>query len=262
MKRIINTTELQNLISKGYSDKEIAEILKFTRTSISRKRRGLGIFLTLEEQDILQQKYFKYYDIFQDLTLLAALCGTLLGDGCLSNSSKRSSKGTIAHCIKQREYLEYKYLLLKPIVTEEGVNKGIAKEKQRGKYIIKETEYYYISLKSSPFLKTLRDILYPDGKKQFSKELIPYLTDISIALFYFDDGYKHAQKHGLGFHYRLTNYAFSNESKQLFVEFLKEKFNIKSAIHKGYFYIADKESVLIFQNILNKYKVNCMEYKI
>lgn len=263
MQKIDFRTEIViELYNQGFSDREISEKTGFTKIVVGNVRRKAGHLKTLVEQDQQQAKLFDYYNIFEDLELMSALCGTLLGDGCLSKSSTRSARGTISHCIKQEEYLRYKELLLKSICTSIGVIKRKAKEKVLGKYLIKETDFFTLQLKSSPYLLELYEIFYPQGKKIFSPMIVPYLNELSLCLFYYDDGYKHKNTWGLGFDYRITNYAFDSESKLLFQRWLKDKFGIHCGVDSNCFRIARKEDVLKFKSILTNYKVECMNYKI
>lgn len=247
-----------DLTQKGYSDSYIAKLFNVTGSAIAQQRRKLGIIKSLEDQVNSQTKNFEYFNIFES-DILPYLVGTLLGDGWLTKSSDNSYRGGIGHSEKQLCYLEYKRELLKPIVTNIGIySKKTKKQILNGK-IIKESEIFLLRFKSSSYLKQLYNILYYEGKKILTKEYLQFFNEASLALFYFDDGYKISYNKSSA--YKIVNYDLNIESRLLFKEFLFEKFGLTCSIQSNAF-LFSKENAIKFKSIVEKYSVECVKYKL
>ena len=110
---------------------------------------------------------------------IAILLGLLLGDGYIDPRGQIQIK----HCEKQKEYCEYKAKLLhtvcggKDIKIIETILNG--NRKQYRKYEIK---------KQSKHFKQIRKLLYTEGRKTITPEVLNYLTPLSISLWWMDDG--------------------------------------------------------------------------
>jgi|CXWK01.1.fsa_nt_gi hypothetical protein len=245
------------LTTQGYSDSYIAKLFNISSSNIAQRRRKLGIVKSVEDQKRSQALNFKYQNIFE-MEEIYPLIGTLLGDGWLTKSSVNSYHGGVGHSPKQYCYLEYKYNLLKNIVTKGGILYKKTKGQHLNAYYIEPSELYYMGFKSSPYLYKLYQILYKNGKKVITEELLQYFSELSLALFYFDDGYK-LTKGGLS--YRIVNYDFDHESRVVFKKFLKDKFDLECTIQKVAFSFSRGEAIK-FRDIISKYAPECVLYKI
>lgn len=245
------------LTQQGYSDSYIAKLFNISSSNVAQRRRKLGIVKSLQDQKACQAKRFNYKNIFQ-MEEIFILVGTLLGDAWLTKSSVGSYKGGVGHSKKQYCYLEYKYKLLQSLITKAGIQYKKTKGQLLNGNYISPSELWFIQFKSSPYLYQLYNILYKNGKKIITEELLEYFSEISLALFYFDDGYK-LTKGSLS--YRIVNYDIDKSSRIVFKEFLKNKFDLDCSLQK-YAFSFTKENAVKLKAILSKYAPECLLYKI
>lgn len=246
------------LTEQGFSDSYIGKKIGVSGSAIAQQRRKLGVIKDLDFQSKCQFKSFNYYSIF-DSPIIYPLMGTLLGDGWLTKSSEFSYTGGIAHSIKQLDYLKYKVEILKPIITNNGVSKKKTKYQVLNGKEIFPSEVFIAKFKASPDLYRLHSILYKNGKKVITDEFLKYFNEMSLALFYFDDGYKQ-HKNGQTRAYQIVNYDLDYNSRVKFKEHL-EKMNLNCTIQTNAFNFG-KNSREKFREIIEKYAVDCVKYKI
>lgn len=250
---------LIELTNAGYSDSYIGKIANLTGSAIAHRRRKLGIVKDLAFQARCQFKSFNYYSIFES-DLISPLIGTLLGDGWLTKSSEKSYTGGVSHSIKQFEYLEYKFEIFKPIVRKNKISSKITKHQILNGKDIFPAKIFSIRFKSSPDLYKLYSILYKNGKKVITDELLQYFNEHSLALFYFDDGYR-VHRQGKTTEYRIVNYDLDYDSRIKFKQYLFNTMNIECIVHKNCFSFT-KQNRDKLRIILEKYVVDCIRYKI
>ena len=103
----------------------------------------------------------------------AALRGTLMGDGALSQTrSGHGARFRYSHCRKQTEYADWKASLF--------ANLGVSR------HVRKDGVVTY-DFQPIPELAELRKSVYVGGKKVFDDEYLKGLTPLSLALWYMDD---------------------------------------------------------------------------
>lgn len=101
--------------------------------------------------------------------------GMSLGDGYLTKYRKRrSSQIYMGHSLKQSQYLQYKVDLLNKIFG--------------GKATVRYNEKFCYANKSNAYFKVLRGMLYKNGTKYFSEQILNMLTPEGIAIWFMDDG--------------------------------------------------------------------------
>ena len=191
------------------------------------------------------------------------LIGMILGDAHLSQQRDKRYKYTqysirMKHCLRQKEYLEYKADLLLSIF---GGKKPNVRE-------INNNGYHGCEMiKSDKYFKVLRKLIYPNNTKTISRRVLDYLNPQGIAIWYMDDGCLSPQKRNGKIHaYQLIiNTYLSYEENQVIVDYFKEVWNINFTIVK------DKGKSRIrcgtrearkFIEIVKPYIVLSMEYKI
>lgn len=262
LKSKVDKDVLIDLTSKGYSDSYIGKLFNVGSSAVASQRRKLGIIKTQKEQNISHSRQYDYYNIFEDNDLMAALIGTLLGDGWLTKSGKgsKSYRGGISHSTKQYCYLEYKKQLLSAIITNSGITSKLNKEQTLNGKKIAENTSCNITFKASPYLKELHSILYRNGKKVITDKLLEHFDVLSLALFYFDDGHKSINKSGLVY-YRIANYDLDLKSRLKFQSFLLEKFNLNCKVYANCFEFFNKEGIK-FINLIKEYAPECVQYKL
>lgn len=120
------------------------------------------------------------------------LVGMVLGDGCLRVRDRligkyinHQSELRIKHSYKQRVYLEYKAELVRKIFG------GNATTKDTTVNLKGKVHNQVLFVKSNPYFRTLRSVMYPNGKKTYTEQCLNYLTPNGIAIWYMDDGSAH-----------------------------------------------------------------------
>lgn len=116
------------------------------------------------------------------------LYGMCFGDGGVyitKDQSKKTARIVIGHTPKQRKYLEYKNKLLHSIFGGKisKINTYISLNKKMNK------EYTNIQLcRTEKYFRQMHRVLYPKGKKIYTRKSLYYLTDEGLALWFCDDG--------------------------------------------------------------------------
>lgn len=172
----------------------------------------------------------------------------ILGDGYIATSNSNSTYfGT--NC-KYEEYITYKQNLLGDLFKH--------------KSIVNKNGY-----KKSPIWtlrsKSLKELLIL--KNMSIQDILNNLDELGLALWVYDD----SSLHKTDLFYNLNTQVFSKEiNENIFIPFLKEKFNIIAKLgieHKKdgrifyYLRISKYTGASIITSILNKYLINCYSYK-
>lgn len=198
------------------------------------------------------------------------LYGLAIGDGGIYLTKAQAADTArliIGHSPSQREYLEFKQKLLHS--TLGGKEPKIYEYKSFNKTANKE--YTNLQLyKNDKYFRQMHKVLYPLGDKKYTRKLLSYLTDQSLALWYMDDGSgtKCKNKDGkiTGCMTRIATYCSEEEAK-IIREWFSEKygltpvFDIDKRNNKFSIRFNTKES-LKFVSIISKYIVPSMKYKI
>lgn len=237
---LIDKDTLENLyIKQGLSQNKIANIYNCSQT---------GIDVLVRKYNLRKDNKFWHSYIKINKQLKGLIIGSLLGDGGLSKPKKyESSSMFIKHGLKQYQYLQLKRILfsdLKPSEIKYTDNNQTAR-------------FYTIY---HPIFLEYRNKTYTNKGKEIINEWINDLTEEGFAIWYFDDGYY--KKPG---QYNLATHCFGLEGNKYLRKFLLKKFNIETTIirDKKYYrlYIV-KKSYDIMDNILSKYSIPCLDYKI
>lgn len=202
----------------------------------------------------------------------AILYGMAIGDGSISFRERLKdgkypyveSSLSIAHGPKQKEYLEYKRDLIHSIMG--GVKLSIRKNTHNIKDKVYNT---YAFSKTNKYFRQMHRVLYSNNKKKYiTKQVLDYLDERSLALWYMDDGCMFSNKNKQG---EETSIGFSIstqctlEEANLIKNWLLDRFNItvKVALCKGKYDIrASTKSSLLLASLVEKYLVPCMMYKV
>ncbi len=190
------------------------------------------------------------------------LIGMILGDGCLQKRVDKRCNYTqnsisIKHCIKQKEYLEHKALLLQKIFGGEKPNIREINNSGYPGCVLQKTDKYF---------RILYKLLYPNKKKTITRKALDYLNLQGIALWYMDDGSLTARKRNGKIHaYELVISTYiSKEENQIIVDYFKEKWDINFKIVKGkglYRIRCGTKEARKFLKLIKPYSIPCMEYK-
>lgn len=186
----------------------------------------------------------------------------LLGDGCLKTKTHIQKNGTeskyyeyvIAHCAKQKDYLEYKRDLFHSIMG--GKSPNIIYEKRTNSYRWSRCHKLF-----RLFHKTLYS---NNNKKYFTDKVFRYLTPHSIAIWYMDDG--GLSNRVSSAEMRLYTY-FSEEEADKAMKYFNDIWGIK--VKKRKYTNTDQFNLIFnttegrkFEELISKYIIPSMKYKL
>ena len=229
--------DIKELKKQGLGNRKISELLNIPRTSL------MYLFRKHNLENIKYIPKYANLNYFQK----SALIGSLLGDSSISKKYILN----IGHGLKQEEYYIHKIQLLSP---------NIKFLEYRREKVDKRTNNLYISLQaySNKYedIVNLRELLYINGKKEITKENLKDFNEISLAYLFMDDG--NYEKYGA----KIALCNFSDNSLILFQNFLKNKWNIDTSIHKDKTLYIKANSKKIFKQLISSYIIPSMLYKI
>lgn len=229
--------DIKELKKQGLGNRKISELLNIPRTSL------MYLFRKHNLENIKYIPKYANLNYFQK----SALIGSLLGDSSISKKYILN----IGHGLKQEEYYKHKIQLFSP---------NIKFLEYRREKIDKRTNNLYISLQaySNKYedIVNLKELLYINDKKEITKEILKDFNEISLAYLYMDDG--NYEKYGA----KIALCNFSDDSLILFQNFLKNKWNIDTSIHKDKTLYIKANSKKIFIQLISSYIIPSMLYKI
>ena len=229
--------DIKELKKQGLGNRKISELLNIPRTSL------MYLFRKHNLENIKYIPKYANLNYFQK----SALIGSLLGDSSISKKYILN----IGHGLKQEEYYIHKIQLLSP---------NIKFLEYRREKVDKRTNNLYISLQaySNKYedIVNLRELLYINGKKEITKEILKDFNEISLAYRFMDDG--NYEKYGA----KIALCNFSDNSLILFQNFLKNKWNIDTSIHKDKTLYIKATSKKIFKQLISSYIIPSILYKI
>ncbi|OGI94276.1 hypothetical protein A3A03_01495 [Candidatus Nomurabacteria bacterium RIFCSPLOWO2_01_FULL_40_18] len=157
---------------------------------------------------------------------LDVIIGSLLGDARLECRSKGirasyTARFRVHHGDKQKEYVWWKYEILKDLVSKEPREISWTNKKRN----LHEISWYFHT-KTLKSFGIIHEVFYKDGVKKFPTEILPIFSDKMLALWYMDDGSNN------GGNITLNTHSFSLEDQKIIVDFLKEKYYIHPTIVK------------------------------
>ena len=243
-----DTTELINLFNQGYSKKEISEILNMNFNTLTSYLKKLN--LKIRNRDELSKKN-------PSDEQLNIIVGALLGDSSISKNGEIN----FTHSLKQLEYLNFKYDLLKDL--------DLSENKSYSRYDKRVNRYYHYStfrIKSLNIFKKWRNFLYIP-KKIITKDILKYYNAQAMAIHYMDDGTM-SNPHKVKYHSFATD-GFDLDSINLLKNHIEKEFNLKCRLSiaganrdKYQIFISGKESNLLFEKIIKPYCCKSMYYKL
>lgn len=157
------------------------------------------------------------------------LYGMSLGDGGIyitKDQSEHTARMVIGHSPKQREYLEYKNKLLHSIFGGKlnNINEYTSLNKRMNK------SYTNVQVcRTEKYFRQMHRVLYQTGEKRYTEQVLSYLTDHGLALWYMDDGSGTVCKNKLGnisgCMTRIATYC-SYEEAELLRSWFKTKYDL------------------------------------
>ena len=183
--------------------------------------------------------------------------GTSIADGHIfRKNKKRHGALKIVHSVKQEEYLNFKYGLLKDFVRTKPTI-----QISRVKNSVSVAKSFRTL--THPFFTKLHKILYKKKQNRYVKhlslEVLNHVSSFSLAIIFMDDGTKHNKSKDFCFE------CFPYEEQVIFCNWLKSKFDINANIMRyknGHRTRIHSKSVPDFIKIIKPYIINCMKYKL
>jgi hypothetical protein len=247
MKKInISKEDLIKLYCENqYTTETIAQIYKVNRTTISNRLKEYSILVNTN-----QRKFQSRKNISLSEKQISLIIGSSLGDASIILSGRRiNAYFKVSHCEKQLEYVEWKKEILGTLSSE--ISKYIDK---RGNSIM-----YNLYTLSHPKLNIFRELFYNDHIKIIKLELENYLTPLSLAIWFMDDGNKN----------RISTDGFSKDDNYLLQNIIKNKFELEVNVlkynrnNKDYYYLSfDKNNIKKLNNIIEPFMIKSMKYKL
>lgn len=184
------------------------------------------------------------------------IIGTILGDGYLQKTGEKNSRLRLEHGVGQKEYLFWKVNKLNRFFQ------GKPKYLERMHPVTKRMyKYWRHQSQSMPFLGKLRKIFYEDGKKIIPENISKFLTPLSIAVWYMDDGYYYPRDK--------CSYIYLGNVARLeaerVVNALHSKFGLNAralAKKKGFALYFSPQETLKLKSILEDYILSHLKYKL
>lgn len=274
----MDKSEIIEEILKGKKNSEIAESLGVSLSTIKRNLKRFDIvkrdiikdkvielnLLNIDNENISKQLNISTYTVksilkdkginkFQsrqkDLTefQMNALIGTLLGDSNLRTYNNKTANGTCNHVEKNFDYVIYKKSIFEGLVTDNIYS-------VQPKMANANLQYGFRFISSPQLFEVYKNVYTP--KRRINQWVLDRYEAVSLALHYQDDGSKCHNT------YKISMMGFPEEDIKLFSEFLLNRFEIKSSVHKsGDLYIKRSSSDL-FKSIVKPFMVDSMNYKL
>tara|TARA_R110000868_G_C10967024_1_gene769217 strand:- start:4949 stop:7033 length:2085 start_codon:yes stop_codon:yes gene_type:complete len=249
-----NARRAKNMIMTN--DHEISFVEDLLRPKISYRRvdEMMGQYTAVRPENTKMQPLY-------NKDVVSAMIGTLLGDSSISKKENRLSCG---HGNSQKEYLNFKQMLFGGKIQTHK-NNGYGKEN-------KDSLCHILTVPVNAQTKKSRELFY-SGEKKSVKNIVEYIDDIAIAMWYMDDGC--LKKSGNTANYcEFNTQGFFDEDQEILVKFFKDKYGFevridemraeaKSKTDKVFkrLRLLNGDSDKLF-GIIAKYIPECMEYKI
>lgn len=189
------------------------------------------------------------------------IIGSLLGDGTMRIGKKaKNANLKIEHGLKQKEYVEWKYSILKPFVFTEP--KISYRYREDGK---KYPKSWWFRTIRHPILTRIYNQFYlgegyRNGRKIVPSEIKDNLTPLTLAVWIMDDGSYSRGK------IDISTYSFLLPEIRFLQECLRDKFRIKGLFYrdrdKGYRIYFNKQETDKLIRVINTHIIPSMEYKI
>jgi len=187
--------------------------------------------------------------------------GTLLGDASLENhKSTKSPRLSVEHGIKQKDYTEWLFNELSPFPTK-LTTRIIQPREIKGVMVKEPKEAIRFRTSCHPDLTPIHKEYYPDGKKNFSRELLDKIDDLGLAVWYMDDGVSCHRKS-----LEICTGIMPIETQQNISNWFLERWGIESRIryteNGGYRIKFIREHAVKLATIINPHIHPSMAYKI
>ena len=177
------------------------------------------------------------------------IIGTLLGDGYLQKVGTYNCRLRIEHSCKQKEYIYWKYNSLQNIFHHEPK-------------FYKHRNTYRLQSVSSKMLGYIKNKFYDQNIKKLPNNLSFLKEPIVLAIWYMDDGYYNERARYIEI-YIPSSFGSDTRLLHKIKEFTNiEDWKIRNLSKHSKLILYKKENLIKFCNLIKKYIVYCMNYKL
>jgi len=191
----------------------------------------------------------------------SVIIGSLLGDGTMRTGKKaKNANLKIEHGLEQKEYVGWKYDILKPFVFTEP--KISYRYRENSKKYLKS--WWFRTIRH-PILTRIYNQFYlgegyRNGRKIVPSEIKNNLSPLALAVWIMDDGSYSGGK------IDISTYSFLLPEIRFLQECLRDKFRIEGLFYKdrdkGYRMYFSKQETDKLIRVIRPYIIPSMEYKI
>ena len=182
------------------------------------------------------------------------IIGTLLGDACLEKNGKYT-RLRIDHYNKQKEYIFWLFRELSPFSLKPRIINEV--DKRNGKTYSR----WHFSTKSLPIFTEFQELFYVGKRKIVPSTLDEFITPLSLAIWYMDDGFR--RKDSKGFY--LCTSSYTAKEHKILQEVLYKRFMISTKIHHQRQYMRTfipSASAESFNKLVKPYVLPDLNYKL
>jgi hypothetical protein len=238
-----NYDEIASLINQGFTDRQVSKIVNCSASTVQKVRETFKLRLDTDYRCNSPVELTEYQK--------ECLFGTVLGDGYL-RPHRRSYTGRIDHCLKQKEYWEWKCRVFHNLISLTKCEERKCTSCKSGR-----SHSCYLTFKSNMYLKFFFDIFYVPKKEIPIEYLEVYYTPLAFAVHFMDDGSR-AGTSG----YKLMTMGFPLENIKLYQQFLTRKYGLFTGLDKKNNVTFNKENAKKLTLIIKDFVVPSMQYKI
>lgn len=229
--------EIKRLTELGWSTRDIEKVVGIGRTKTSK---------------IIKENNFEKSKITMSQRQHEILIGTIIGDGSIFKSGGVNYRMNLAHSLKQKRYFLFKYQELKDIVKSEP--KERAWKDTRTEKVYSEIRF---QSKVNKVFSDLHEIWYKDGKKIINLDELMKCGEITLAIKYFDDGYKNSNGN-----YEIAMHDYDKDSIENLRKWMLEKFGIETTNQKDTRVYVLAKSKSTMKKIISQIDLDELHYKI
>lgn len=235
--------EVKRLNKEGYRNCEIAK-----KINIDSRRVGD----ILRKLNIKRNENETYYYIELTSKEEEVLIGNIIGDGCIFKDSRgKHYRMNLAHSLKQKEYFMKKYKILKRLIKSDPKVRTWIDKRTNKKY--SEIRYQTVS---NIIFNDYYNTWYKNGKKIIPYSELNKINETVIAIKFFDDG-SFIRNAG---YIAMNNYDEESIYNLRYV--LKNRFDIKTTLHKNNQIYIPKKEFNKFKEIVKPFSTSDVLYKL
>lgn len=183
------------------------------------------------------------------------IVGKLLGDGHLETANGKTWRLKIEHSLSQQAYVDWLYTKLKNLTPSEP---KIKQQEVQGRVYSK----YWFNTSYSGSFRFYGQQFYVNGRKVVPKQINRWLTPLSLAVWYMDDGSRKSNQHRAKI---INTQCFDQISLNRLQEALRLNFGIETKLRKqreGWqIYIFGREAEK-FAKVIGRYVLPSFSYKL